>query len=543
MSFEIKNCRAEVLIEKNSLLPCGPYDDVIYKQLPEQQKALVKACGYPSLPSQGAFESMLLDIHYLDSYSKKTKGDPFQIQTTFQERFLKSAEIEPSKRDMLIPYSPLPAKAKKPVLDFVQTKVPNNTGAHSLFLYVEPKKRLYEELFFLCKPPGVPPPTPPEILAMQVDVLEQLDMEQKKLLQGIQYIITSIKDSLKQTSLLEKKKGKKTIQTLIGEIDAYKAKEKDEKKIIDIYTVYVYKVFLVYKNLRKVEIELENDKALREKYEKLIAEAKPPTPASAPTAGEAISLMSSMTTPSGWLEGTKKIVKMLWGDVVYKFKETRAKILQKMPGYPSKQEMADLLERINRHELEITNLKLKLEPVKEEMKKIRNALPAWYTQSSVEQFIDSTLGLPPRVVSEESKEAVKAEKTNFLTNCKALQEQETTSENETYKDVVVSINSINDSFRNEIYNEYFNEESSPNTIFTQKVILNFMLQLPTPKDDSFDEYKTIWSYEGCGPTGYYAPSKGKPKTTSFLLPTFESYVGLVLRYQQLRKFSNLLLIR
>jgi hypothetical protein len=543
MSFEIKNCSAEVLLEKNPLAPCGPYDDVIYKQLPEQQKLLIKACGYPSLPSQKAFGSMLLDVHYLDSYSKKTKGEPFQIQTTFEERFLKSAEIEPSKRDMLIPYSPLPAKAKTPLLDFTQTKVPNNTGAHSLFLYVEPKKRLYEELFFTCQPLGVPPPTPPEVLAMQVDVLEQLDMEQKKLLQAIQYIITSIKDSYKQASLVENKEGTKPIQTLVGEINAYKAKEKDDKKIVDIYTTYVYKVFLVYKNLRKSEIELENDKALREKYEKLIADARPPTPAPTVTAGEGMSLMTSMTTPSGWLEGTNKIVKMLWGDVVNKYKQTRAKILQKMPGYPSEQEMAELLERIKKHELDITNIKFKLEPVKEEMKKIRNALPAWYSQSSLEELIDSKIGLEARIVSKESKDAVEAEKTTFSNNCKALQERETISESQTYKDVVGSIQSINESFRNVIYNTYFSKESSENTVFTQKVILNFMLQLPTPQDDSFDEYKNIWSYKGCSPSGYYAPSKGKPKNTSFLVPTFESYVGLVLRYQALRKISNLLVIR
>jgi hypothetical protein len=185
-------------------------------------------------------------------------------------------------------------------------------------------------------------------------------------------------------------------------------------------------------------------------------------------------------------------------------------------------------------------MKQKLQPIKEEMIRIRNALPAWYSQSTIELFVDTKLGLELRVVSEESKGAMQTEKRTYLENCKALEQQETTSEGKTYKDVVASILDVNKAFRESVNTNYISEDESNNTIYTKKVILNFMLQVPTPRENSFDEYKTIWGYGGCAPSGYYAPHKGRAKDTSFLLPTFESYIGLVLRYQIARRISNIL---
>ena len=539
MSFEIKNCKVETLLEYNARIPCKDYDDAIYDQLPEHQKRLIKACGYARLDSEKAFESMLLDIHFLDSYAKKTKGDPFDTKTTFEERFLKPAKIE--NQDMLIPYSPVPAKSLKfkPHLDFAQTKTLNNTGAHSIFLYVEPKKRSYEELLFDCKPPGAPPPTPPEVLAMQIEVLEQLEMQQKQYLQAIQLIISTIKDTYKQTSILLPREGKKPIKTLLGEINAYKAKEKDEKKIVQTYNTYMFQVFSALEEKKKEEIELEQDLALKVKYEKLILEAKAPESATATSTEEGV----SMSSPQGWVEGTKKLGKMLWGDLQFKYKEVRAWVYKKMPGYPSKQDMQELQDRLFKHEQAIAKLTAKLESIKKTVVQLRSALPPWYSQTAIEKFVDTSLTLEAYTVSPASLETMEAEKQTYLKNCKELEVSETSSEAETYANVASSLRRTKDIFVSEIHEKFLVEEESEDTTFTKKVILNYMLQVPIPNDDSFNEYKTIWGYGGCAPSGYYAPPLSTSKETSFLLPSFDSYISMVLRYQTLQTISGILTSR
>lgn len=541
MSFEITNCKAETLLEYNARIPCQDYDDAIYDQLPEGQKRLVKACGYARLPSEKAFESMFLNIHFLDSYAKKTKGQPFETKTTFDERFLKPAKLE--NQDMLIPYNPVPAKSRKyqAHLDFSQTKTLNNTGAHSIFLYVDPQKRTYEELMFDCKPPGVPPPTPPEVLAMQIATLEELEMQQKKQLQTIQLLITTIKDTLKQTSIVLPREGKKSIQTLLGEIDAYKAKEKDEKKIVQTYNTYMFQVFSLLEAKIKEEIELAQDLALKAKYEKLIVEAKAPESTPSLTPEEGLSMMVSIsTTPQGWQEATRKVAQILWGNLQTKYKQTRAWVYQKLPGYPSKEEIDQLQARLLKHEQDIAKLTAKLDSVKEAILSLRKALPPWYSQSTIEKFVDTSLALEPYTVLPEKVEAMETEKQTYLKNCKELEESETSSEAQTYATVASLIRRIKDNLVAKIHETFLTGEESENTLFTKKVILNYMLQLPTPSDDSFNEYKTIWGYGGCAPSGYYAPSLNTSKETSLILPSFESYISMVLRYQTILRISNIL---
>ncbi len=584
MSFEIKNCSADQLLVYNNTIPCRGYDDVIYNQLPDNQKLLVKACGYARLESKKAFSNMLLDVHYLDRYSKKKRGDPFKETTTdYTERFLKSAEIEdPDEKDMIIPFNPVPRRSNlRTRLDFSMTTTPNNTASHSVFLYIPDKKRNYEELLFLCKTPGIPPPTPPEVLAQQMETLEKLQMNQKQLLQIIQEVVSSLKDALKRhlllmetgdkqdfhskmkdliTSLKEPLRGPeeeeeeevpeestaplKPYTTLLQEINAYKAERKDEEKRVALYKKFTLQVFSTYQALDKEIIEMEDKKRTLDKYKKTIEDAKAPERTPAMTADEAFDMMTSMSNPSGFTEGVKKVFSMMWKDTQQKYYNTVAYVKQQLPGYPTKQQIQELEASIPAHQLQIDKLQESLQPSKEVIQESRDALPAWYTQNTIELYVDSKLGLAKRDISQESIRLVSQKERMYTQNCKYLELQETSSEEGTYRYVSQMIQLMKYIVVKKLNSGYLesDEDEDANTIFTRKVIIQFMIQMPEPTAASFDEYKQVWGYDKCGPSQYYLPHKGDDKTTSILLPTFESFVSMVLRYKNITPLATILAV-
>jgi hypothetical protein len=629
MSFEIKNCSTENILVYNDTIPCRGYDDVIYNQLPENQKFLIKACGYARLEPKDAFSNMLLDVHYLDQYSKKKKGEPFQETTTnYTDRFLKSAEIvNPNDKAMTIPFNPVPRRSSlRTRLDFSMTTTPNNTASHSIFLYIPSKKRKYEELLFLCKPPGIPPPTPPELLALQMEALEKLQMNQKQLLQVIQDVVSNLKDALKRHLLLkavggkteiqkamkeifatiktsleepreeavvvrdsstfariassvdafiaglspareeskeeEEKEGeeeeakeeeekeeeeeeapfeKKPYKTILEEINLYKAEKQDDEKRVALYKKFSQEIFSTLQAIDKEKIEMEDEKATLEKYKKIIEDAKVPEKLVI-TANNAMSIMTSMATPGKITEGLKQVLNLFWKDLQQKYYNTVSYIKQKLPGYPTKEQLQKLESSIPAHQLQIEKLQESLEPSKETIQQSRDLLPAWYTQNTIELYVDSKLELTPREVSKESIREISLKEKKYSQNCEELKKQETESEEGTYMHVAQMIQFMKFMLLTNLNKIYMEEKEDENTIFTKKVLLQFMIQMPEPKANSFDEYKMVWEYDKCAPSPYYLPHKGDSKTTSILLPNFESFVSMVLRYRDIKPLSTILSI-
>jgi hypothetical protein len=65
-----------------------------------------------------------------------------------------------------------------------------------------------------------------------------------------------------------------------------------------------------------------------------------------------------------------------------------------------------------------------------------------------------------------------------------------------------------------------------------------MVKAPSPKDGAFDQYKNLWLSKECSPSSYYLPSQGNSLDTLFILPTFESFVDLITRYNNKRLTLN-----
>ena len=524
MNPEIENCKAETLYLMPRDFQCKSFEDVIFNQLPPNRQKLVDKCGSTQYRTKQSFELMFLQPDFLDFYAKKKKGTPFILTSKYDTLFLKSANMEDDeyKEDITMSIPPEPQK----YLPFRWTEPPNNPTAKSIFLYMDPKvERSYPKLMYTCHLPSPPPPTPPEVLAKQKVVIERLEKIQKRYLTIIQTMFTLYKDNKKQQILKRSQlQDNTTYEMVIKTLATYKNKEKQNQQSITLYQSDIYKILQVIKEFDTVKVELEIDTAIFEKYKKNLDIPKDVPPPQLPSS------FSEYLNP-------KTVMKLIQHKLssklqsVYKVKKG---IDMLFFGVPTNEELLQIKDRIEKNKKKEEIFKKYLDSSKKYILENANKLPSYYTKSSMEEYVEKKLGIPPKdaAILATQKKEWKQKTDNFKKMCQGQQILETKSEEEAYKDVINLTNKANVQTKKLIENIYGTRLTKKQEIQNANLFyIHYMMQFPSPSATAFDEYKEIWSSEYCDSLDYYLPSKTWRKETSFLIPNFESYIHFVMNYR------------
>jgi hypothetical protein len=512
-------CGDTKLLEYNPSIPCNPYDDVIFKQLPENEKSLIQACGYTKLDSKEGFENMLLDVSFLDSFFKKKKGSVFEYKNSYKNIFLKEAEIKKSDRyaDMLIPperVPPLTAEKDSEHLSFKWSEVPNDPAAHSIFLYVNPNtKRDFAKIMFTCVEPASPPPTPPEILRKQEAKITRLLTLQKNYLEMIQFLITSFKEHKKMDIITKAEEADPAIrkaavdeyQRKIHEIETFKSEYEDGTKVTSYYKLYCMKMYIYYTKKEKVKSDIQA-------LERQKVEMKARFDEGQSLIGKPKYLVKKLFISFPTQEDLKK-------------KEEEIKTLQK-----KEQELDDLL--VKGKQLIIDSEQI---------------LPISYTKTEIEKQVESWLSIPDTYRAGTKVTDFKAKVKLIKQYCIDIEKQETEAEGATYKSVSDFLRDVKAKYNDVIEKEYVGAAAAAKgaaaapdaaeaaaleeSLKLRRMILKFIIDPPTPSPQAFDEYKELWDRRGCESSKEMLPTKSTSNEKNFIVPTYDSYLYMLDQYK------------
>lgn len=481
-------CQAHKFAKYIEGVPCEVYDERIFKQLPTYEQTYVRGCGVAKMDAFDAFQEMMLDINFLDSYKIKQKGSPFEYKGDFERVFLKSAEVPTKDKLMDIPQNTEEQK-KQTHLSFALTQPPNNKGSQSLFLFMREQDTVnYKNLLFNCKPPPTPPPTIPELLAKQEKVIQGLAEEQDSLLTLIYDMIQFKKDKLKELAIASDIVVKDRYKDLLKDVRNENLFEKDEKKIIQRYESYTLKLFSALKEKESITVDLQ----------------------------EAETTLTKLQTKASRFS-------------LYDF------TIGRFIPYDDKELTKNLTERIKNYKLQIAKYTMFIQDLKTKVdlfySKTPPYLPPWYIKSDIANSVETTMGIVPTNYTDAEKADYEASKIKHTTDCTALADIEKTAEESTYNTIIKYMNYCKYYTSLEIQRGILNNETNPTVKVSKQILLNFMIGLPSPGTGAFNQYKEMWSNENCAPSKYYMPPLGKDKNTTILLPTFDSFLDLILRYR------------
>jgi len=499
-------CKGEDFQPYDDRVECKAYDDSIFTQLTKYEQTLLKGCGVAKIDVATALQNIFINVNYFDSFVKKKEGLPFDLDVDYDKTFLKSPTIPKEDKFMIIPLKP---KGDSNPIRVAWTSPPNQVGAFSHFLNLDQEKeRVFDRVLLACKPPPSPPPPPPVMLKYQEVTIQKQEQNQLQLLIIVQELMNFVKDSLKQKKIMEQEK---VYTEIITKIKDSKKKELEYEAAINAYNKNSAQAYLTYEEKVKLEVEIDTNQRRYTQMEAIIKSYK-------------IGEVDDTGTPSlslGKID-IPKILSSVKKQIQKKVRDSLQgaidSVVKRMPFYPDPKEMDELKKKIVNDKVFLTTYTDQLENLKENLIIADANLPADYQKTSLQLFVEKSLGMS-RVVSAEEKAKRATEKTNYKKACDDLKNMETTKEGETFTTIVPYIQTVKSRFIKTLVSEYkFTPE--------QGQITNFLIKLPNPREHDFDQFKDLWSNEKCEKSPYSLPPSGSETSASIILPTFQSFINL-----------------
>jgi hypothetical protein len=181
-------------------MSCKQYDDVIFFQLPEEEQNKIKDCFTKDL----SYESLIVDINYLDQYTKKRASASFKSNFAYEESLLKVAKpVFPGEGNILDPNF-TPKSTPFEVDSSKMELTPFSHGSNPTYVQVVDKRKDYEHLFFNCIDKGDGDMTPEKYLAELEAVIKDIEEGIAQKVVFSQSLIQFIKEQEKRKLQLRK---------------------------------------------------------------------------------------------------------------------------------------------------------------------------------------------------------------------------------------------------------------------------------------------------------------------------------------------------
>jgi hypothetical protein len=179
---------------------CKQYDDVIFFELPEDKQNELKDCYTKDM----SYESLVVDINYLDQYTKKRASASFKSNFAYEEALLKAAKPVFPGNGNILDRNFDPKSTPYEVDSSKMEQTPFSHGINPTYVQVADKKKDYEHLFFNCIDKSDGDMTPEKYL-------EELEAAIKDIEEGIeqkvvfsQNLVQFIKEQEKRKLQLQK---------------------------------------------------------------------------------------------------------------------------------------------------------------------------------------------------------------------------------------------------------------------------------------------------------------------------------------------------
>ena len=404
-------------------------------------------------------------------------------------------------------------------IKLLQYEPPTNKLSHSLYLNIDlskdaKKRRKFKPIMFNCQTPNPPPPTPPQVLAMQKALIKRLEKDIDLIATACAKLVDTYFQSVREYKY---KNQKDDIKIKYKSLEDYKNKKNQEKKIIEIYQENNTIVSRLKEKIEEKKESLEDAKKYKEFVEKAFEEqeASKKTKTKVKEGESKEGDVKEKTDVEKFIEEQveklkrkvidklKSIIKLTEAEKAFEeFKKRYGEIKNLLTDAKQYtiEDVKDAKKEYERQEKNVSYFESQMEGAKVKLQESHKQLleETEYEKSPYEAYIDSYAGIPP--YTEEQIEKKKKEKIKYNNDifelCNSVEVNYNTLTKAAFGDTITFVNTVNNFVKKDIIPVDNDENMKQLTPFQEKII-DVMMHYPILDEHAFDVYDKNFDFPLC----------------------------------------------